>query len=63
MQLWLATAHMTAAVVASAIATTHALAVLYHLNRMRGDEEAEQLPVDMTYLQAIRHRAGRADTE
>ena len=40
-QLWLATAHLTAAIIASAIAITHAIAVSYHLRRLDADDEAE----------------------
>lgn len=54
-QLWLALAHLTAAVVASSIATTHFLAVRYHLHRL-GDEPEDH---DLTYEQAMQARRQR----
>ena len=49
-QLWLATAHLTAALIASAIAVTHAAAVRYHLHRITPDTPEDH---DLTYAQAI----------
>ena len=61
-QLWLATAHLTAAIIASAVATTHALAVIYHLNRVR--EPLDHIAdggqmVDLSFADAMRDMARR----
>lgn len=53
MQLWLATAHLTAALIASAIAVTHALAVRYHLDRIAGDTPEDH---DLSYADALRRK-------
>ena len=52
-QLWLALAHLTAAVIASSIATTHFLAVRYHLHRLGPDEPDGH---DYTYAEALRRK-------
>ena len=66
-QFLLGILHLHALAVASVAVYIHARAVQHHFQRagvLPADHiaDAGQM-VDMTYLQAIRHRAGRADTE
>ena len=62
-QLWLATAHLTAALIASSIAVTHYMAVIYHCRRIAGEpfDDIEQLAEDhdLSFADAMRDMARR----
>lgn len=60
MQAWLALAHATAALVASSIALTHWLAVLYHVGRLDADPFDTPEDHDLSYEDAIVQARRRA---